>query len=439
MSELKRALGLSSLCFYAIGMILGAGIYSVIGIAAEQAGKSLWMSFLISSFVAFLTGLSYAELSTMYPKNGAEYNFLKQAFPNQIWFPISIGLTVLLAGSATAATVALAFAGYLEVFFSIQKNLVAFALLVSFTAVNIFGIKQSTWVNILFTLIESGGLILFIGLGFKNVDNIFAPFSASLSMSTFSAAGLVIFAYFGFENIVNLVEESKKPEKDLPKAIILSLVVVTVIYVLVSLSILGLVSTQEVSRSQSPLVDAAKSSSGIASALGAIALFSTANTALVSLVVTSRMLYGMAHKESLPSVFSKILPHRKTPWVAALAILAVSLVLLPLKNIQTIASISSFTTLIAFISVHVALLRLRLTQRNLKRPFKVPFSIKEIAVLPVLGILSCFALLTQFDAKIYFSGSGLFLILIALFYLGKLGAKRQGKANVFTGSFFSKR
>lgn len=397
MPELKRALGFPSLCFYAVGMILGAGIYSVIGVAAGQAGESLWMSFLISSFVAFLTGLSYAELSTMYPQNGAEYNFLKHAFPNQNWFPVSIGLTVLLAGSASAATVALAFSGYLESFFSIQKNLVAFAMLAFFTAINIWGIKQSTWVNIIFTLVESAGLILFIWLGFRNVDNFFAPLSVNISFNTFSAAGLVIFAYFGFENIVNLVEESKNPERDLPKAILLSIAVVTVIYVLVSLSILGLISVQEVSQSASPLVDAAKaSSSGVASALGAIALFSTANTALVSLVVASRMLYGMARKKSLPSVFSKILPSRKTPWVAALSILAVAVALLPLKNIETVARVSSFTTLVAFISVHVALIRCRLTQQKMKRPFKVPFSIKKIPVLPVLGILSCLALLTQF-------------------------------------------
>src|SRR5688572_16791410 len=111
---LRRTLGLPSLTFYAVGMILGAGIYTVVGAAAGVAGAALWISFALGAVVALLTGLSYAELATMFPKAGAEYVYLHEALPGWRWLGVIVGILLILSGVATASTVSLAFGGYLR-------------------------------------------------------------------------------------------------------------------------------------------------------------------------------------------------------------------------------------------------------------------------------------------------------------------------------------
>src|SRR5688572_1863698 len=139
--QLKRTLSLPQLIFYGVGTMVGAGIYSVIGAAAEEAGAQLWVSFIFAGIAAFLTVLSYAELVSMFPKTGAEYNFLKAAFPDQPVFSFMAGYLIALNASATSATVALAFAGYLGVFVMTPEALTALALLAVCTVVNIVGIS----------------------------------------------------------------------------------------------------------------------------------------------------------------------------------------------------------------------------------------------------------------------------------------------------------
>ena len=146
------------------------------------------------------------------------------------------------------------------------------------------------------------------------------------------------------------------------------------------------------------------SSPKLAGVLGAIALFSTANTALIALLTTSRILYGVSNDNSLPKIFSKTLKARKTPWVAGIVALVLSIGLLPLGQVETLASVASFTTMIAFIAVNFALIALRINQPERERPFRIPCAFKSIPILPVLGILSCLIFLFQFDRQIYFVG-----------------------------------
>ena len=167
MTQLARKLGFPSLTFYGIGLIIGAGIYSVIGAAAGVAGDGLWLSFAIGSVIALLTGLSYAELATMFPEAGAEFVYMREAFPRHRWSAFVIGSVLTLAVSATAATVSVAFAGYLGTFVSIAAMAAALGVLVIVSLVNIAGIQPSSWVNVIFTLIEITGLIIVISLGLK--------------------------------------------------------------------------------------------------------------------------------------------------------------------------------------------------------------------------------------------------------------------------------
>lgn len=401
------------LCFYGTGMILGAGIYSIIGKAAAQTGDTLWIGFLFAGFAALLTALSYAELSAMFPKAGAEFIYLREAFKTKKWIASTAGVAMAFSGAATAATVALAFAGYLNQFFDLTGMVVAATILILFTGISIIGIKTSGWVTVISTLIEVGGLILIIYLGMTS-EKFGEALSKMPNLGTLSGTALIIFSFFGFENIANLAEEAKDPKRDLPRAIIISVVVSTILYVLVSLSALALVIPEKLAQSPAPLMLVAQTASAkIGTLLGAIALFSTANTALISLIGASRILYSMGKEKALPAITAKITPGRRTPWVASIFVLIAAGFLLSVGKIETVASVSSLSTMLAFLSVNVALIALRYTQGSKGRPFRVPLSIGKFPILPLVGAMLSLLLLTQFEEKVYLVG-GTFLLIAAM-------------------------
>lgn len=427
MDKLNRVLGFPLLTFYGTGMILGAGIYSVIGKAAGPAQDSLWLSFILAAIAAALTALSYAEMSTMFPKAGAEYVYLKKAFPGYRWLATCGGLLIAFAGAATASTVALAFSGYAQQFIALPAIVTAAVLLAVFTGVNIFGMRESSWINVLFTLIEIGGLLLFIYVGLQS-DRFNAALSATPHSGTLSGAALIIFAYFGFENIVSLAEEAKRPERDIPLAIFISLILCTALYVLVSFAALALLSPQQLSASSAVMTEATQGySPNAARVLGVIALFATANTALIALVTTSRIAYGMAEDRSLPKPLARVSGQRKTPWVSALVALVVAIALLPLGQVETVASVSAFTTMLCFIAVNVAVIYLRYSQPGLKRPFHIPFSLGRLPLFPVLAILFCSVLILQFESVVYGVGLGAVLVSLAFSYLTQNRGENLGK------------
>lgn len=414
---MKKSLSLFHLIFYGTGMILGAGIYSVIGKAGGVAENGLWISFLLAAFCASLTALSYAELATMFPKTGGEYIYVKNIFPQWPYLAMLCGSMMIFAGISTATTVAMAFSGYIQQFADVPEFVTAFCLLGVFTLVNILGIKESSWVNVVFTLIEIMGLLIFVWVGLQS-----SKFGEALTEPRFdgaiiSGAALVIFAYFGFENIVNLVEESKAPEKDLPKGIIISLVISTILYLLVSLTALALGSPEELSRSNAPLSDLTRNAaSWIPRTLGAIALFSTANTVLISMISTSRIIFSMAREKDLPRVFSKLLKKRATPWMGALAVFILAIALLPSGGIEVVASASSFATMIAFTVINLALIYLRFKDPERKRPFKVPFAMGRLPLIPTFASFISVALLFFFNREVYVLGAGV-IVFVTLLYM----------------------
>jgi basic amino acid/polyamine antiporter, APA family len=397
MTELKRALSLPVLIFYGVGMILGAGIYSVIGAGAAKAGESLWMSFVLSGLVALPTALSYAELTTTYPSAGAEYAFVQRAMPAQRWVPFTTGLIVALSGAATAATVALAFASYLAAFVALPPAAVALALLALASAVNIIGIQYSSWANVVFTLIEVGGLLLFIAVGVSS-ERLGEALLVPPHAGVLGGAAIVFFAFLGFEHIANLAEEAKEPARDLPRAILICLGIAMALYFLVALSAVSLAPPDVLAKSDAPLAEAAgKASSRVAAALGGVALFATANTALIALLGASRVIYRMAKDGDLPKALGRVLSKRKTPWLGSIAALTAAAALLPLGGIAVVASVSSFVSLVAFISVNIALIVLRYRDPERKRPFRVPLALGRLPVLPALGAASSLLLLTQLE------------------------------------------
>jgi basic amino acid/polyamine antiporter, APA family len=425
--SLRRILGLPSLVFYGVGIILGAGIYSVVGAAAGRAGDSLWLSFVVAALAALLTALSYAELSSLDPSAAAEFAYLRRAFPRWPQAGSVVGLLVAFSGAATVATVATAFAGYLrDLVDGLAAAAIAWTLIALAAALNVVGVRQAGWVNVVFTLVEAAGLVVFVYLG-SRTDGFGDALAATPQAGVAAGAALVFFSFLGFENIVNLAEEAKEPERDVPRAIFVSLAIVSLIYVLVALAAVALVPAAELGASDAPLADAARSSAPrLAGALGGVALFATANTALVSMLVASRVVFGMARDGALPRAFSAVLAGRKTPWRAVLAVAAVASALIPVGAVGLLASLSSFAALFAFAGVNVALIVLRYREPRAVRRFRVPLAIGRLPILPALAGATALALLTQVERNALLTGVAVLVVLGGVAWRFSGGRPRRG-------------
>lgn len=408
--SLPRSLGWLSLAAYGLGAILGAGIYSVIGAAAAVAGEGMWLAFALSAFVALLTAVSYAELATMFPRAGAEYLYVRSALPDQHAVAFTVGILMAAATAATAATVAAAFGGYLSALLSVPVGLVAALLIVCLAAVAMAGIKEATWTVAVFTCIEAAGLVVVVVFGVTS-ERFGAAFVAVPSSAVLSGAALVFFSYLGFENIANLAEETRRPERGLPRAIFVSLAIATALYILVAVSAVALIPVSELAASDAPLADAIRERSPrLAGLLGGIALFATANTAMAALISGSRILYAMANEGAVPHVLSSLLRHRRTPWVATITIAVAALALLPFGSIAILASLTSFTSLLAFAAVNASLVILRRRQPQLLRPFRVPFQVRGFPIIPIVGATAALLLVTQLAPRVLVYGAILIVV-----------------------------
>lgn len=429
--KLKRELGLFEISLYGIGIILGAGIYALIGEGAGIAGNALWISFIIAAIIASFTGLSYAELSSMFPKEAAEYNYTKNAFRRR-YLSFIVGWVMIFAGVISGTAVALGFAGYFSFIFGVDKILVAALLIMSISFINYIGIKESAKFNIVSTLIESGGLVIiiligafvFFTAGFGDVNFLEMPADIGIP-GILSATALIFFAYIGFEDIVNISEETKKAKKLVPKALVISLAVSTILYILVAVSAVGVVGWEKLASSHAPLSEVAVGifpASGIIFSI--IALFSTANTALILFIVASRIFYGMAADKAMPSVLGRI-GVRGTPYNAIVIVMFLGLLVLMLGNLKTIALLTDVGIFIIYTLINLSLITLRYRMPHLKRGFRTPLNIGKFPVLALLGVLTSLFMLLYFDIQIILYEVGI-IFAGYLFYMAFV-RKNQGK------------
>lgn len=416
--QLKAVLGPVQLVIYSVGVIVGAGVYSVIGAAAGIAGESVWLSFTIAAVVAALTAISYAEMTTSFPAAGAEYVYIRHALPTFHWIAFGVGALILIGGAAAAATVAVAFGGYLRVFYDVPQSLSAFFLLAVCAGVSIWGLREASWFNTLFTIIEVMGLVLVIAAGLMR-DNFAAPLLLPPQSGVLTAAAVLFFVYLGFEEVANLAEEVRDPAHDLPWAIFISLALTTVLYVLVALAVIALASPTELAGSAAPLAVALQETwPNAVGILSGVALFATANTVLITLIAASRLAFSMARDGELPAAFAALLPNRKTPWAAVILCFAMCIALLPIGNLKILAELSSFAALVAFLAVNLALIILRFRLPDHPRPFRIPLAFGRMPIVPVLAIGSILVLLVHFDWQIYVAG-GIACVLVAIALIGR--------------------
>jgi APA family basic amino acid/polyamine antiporter len=301
------------------------------------------------------------------------------------------GWVIVFSGVVAASTVAVGFAGYFRSFLQAPASLIAIMLIGLLSLLNFIGIEESSRVNIMFTGIEISGLFLIVLLGVgrsPNVNYFEAPFGFT---GIIAAAALVFFAYIGFEDIANMAEETENPRKTIPRALIISVMITTGIYVLVAISTVNLADWTELGDSEAPLAYAASLVLGNNAflILSAIALFATANTVLILLIVGSRMVYGMAKEGSLPKVFSIVHRERSTPWPAIFAVMLPSMLFATMGDLEVLASVTNFAAFTTFALVNSSLIVLRFKKPDIDRPFRVPLNIGKFPVISFLGLVSC--------------------------------------------------
>ena len=364
--ELRRTLSLPLTMFYGLGNILGAGIYVLIGQVIAHAGGFAPLSFLLASLLACLTAFSYAELSARYPLSAGEAVYVQEGLGLPALSAL-VGLLIVLAGVVSAATILRGFTGYLQVFLPVPAALSILLLVLLLGGLAAWGIAESVRVAVLITVVEIAGLLLVLYVSAPAVFAAepawpdFAPLlNGGAWYGVFLGGFLAFYAFIGFEDMVNVAEEVRRPERNLPRAILLALLVATLLYFLVAMAAVIAVPIDRLAASDAPLAWLYRYLTGREPvAITLISMFAVINGALIQIIMSSRVCYGMANRHWLPAVFGRVNARTRTPLLATLVVsLAVLLMALWLP-IGTLAKSTSYFLLLVFALVNLSLWRMK--------------------------------------------------------------------------------
>jgi APA family basic amino acid/polyamine antiporter len=395
-APLRRRLGLALLVLYGTGITVGAGIYVLIGAVAGQAGVYAPWSFVLAAAVMAFTVASYAELSTRYPVSAGEAAYVRAAFDSRI-LSTSTGLLTIAIGVVSAAAVALGSAGYIRQIFDLPQWLVVTGVVLSLGAVAACGILESVLLAGLFTLIEVGGLLVIVaaamhmGLPMAPALMQLPPLDPGILSGIGFAGLLAFFAFIGFEDLANVVEEAKTPHRDIPRAMVLTLLISTALYVAVAAIAVSAVPVDRLAASPAPLGLVFQQVAGISPlTINIIAIVATLNTVLAQMTMSARVIYGMARHGDLPRFAGHVHPRTATPLFAT-ALIAASVIALALAfPLQQLAEGTSLATLAVFALINLSLLRLR--HRRVRSPgphVSVPVWV------PAAGLATCLAMIAS--------------------------------------------
>ncbi|MBW2629323.1 MAG: amino acid permease, partial [Deltaproteobacteria bacterium] len=321
--QLRRSLGFWALVFYGVGDILGAGIYALVGKVAGVAGSASWAAFAVALLVAGLTALTYAELGGRFPRSAGESFFTEQAFGRR-GLALLVGWVVLCSGVLSLATVSVAFGGYMSGLVpGLPSSVTVVGILLLLAAINFRGMRESSTTNIVATMVELTGLLIVIIVGAlflakepqAGVSETIAAGSEVSWDRVARGAALSFFAFIGFEDMVNVAEEVKDPERNMPRAILIALCVTGFVYLLVVIVATSVVPAAVLEESEAPLLTVVQHSTDAVPdrLFSLIALFAVANTGLLNFIMGSRLIYGMSRQGLLPSAFGHVHPKRRTP------------------------------------------------------------------------------------------------------------------------------
>jgi APA family basic amino acid/polyamine antiporter len=383
--KLKKALGLWSATAINVGAIIGGGIFVVTGIVAGVAGSAFVISMIVSAAIALFTALSFAQLTTWQPVEGSGYEYVRQLVSPFTGF--LAGWMWMIGNTFGGAAVSLGFAYYLATAFpGLPANVVAALVCLGFAALNFVGIRQSANLNNILVVVKLAvlGFFVVLGLMYVNAANFlpFEPFSSGVLFGAY----FIFFAYGGFARATVIAEEVKDAKRNVPRAIILSLAVSTVVYVLVGVVAVGLVGSNGLAptNTNSPLTFAigATGSSVAMQIVSFGGLVATASVLLTTVLGVSRMAFSMARRGDLPKTLNLLSARFGTPYASIWIVGVVMALLVLFLDLTGAVVVSTFALLFWYMLVNVAAFRLKCEKRLCPR------------WLPVLGFSTCLVLLT---------------------------------------------
>ncbi|MBB6569314.1 APC family permease [Kribbella sandramycini] len=407
--ELKRVMGPGLLLLFVVGDILGTGVYALTGKVAGEVGGAVWLPFLCAFIVALLTATSYLELVTKYPRAGGAAVYTHKAFGIH-FLTFLLTFAVMCSGLTSASSASKAFSTNFAAAVGIDKDrgsvlmIVALAFMALIALVNLRGVGESVKANVVLTLIELTGLLIVIAIGVwaiaggdgdtSRLTEFKTPNGDSPFGAVTAATALAFFAMVGFEDSVNMAEETKDPVRIFPKIMLIGLSITGVIYVLVAISAITLVSPEELNEGNAPLLKVISAGApGFPLELFAwITMFAVANSALINMLMASRLLYGMSHEKVLPGPLGRVLRKRRTPWVAILFTTLLAFFLIGYADLTALGGTTAFLLLCVFAIVNVAVLVLRRDKVEHKH-FHAP------TLLPVLGVVLCVYLASPLSGR----------------------------------------
>jgi amino acid transporter len=401
---LRRAITPGLLLFFIVGDVLGGGIYALVGEVAGETGGAIWAGFALALVMAAFTAGSYAELVSKYPRAGGAGLYVHRAF-GRPFVSFLVAFAVVVSGITSASALARGFGGdYLSAFVDIPVVLTAIALLALVAAVNLRGIDESVKLNVGFTLVEVGGLVLIVVIaavalaqGDAEPGRAF-EFKEGSSVLAASLAGsaLAFYALIGFEDSVNVAEETRDPSRAFPRALFGGLAIGGALYLLVTIGASMVVPTGDLVGSSGALLEVVDQGPlGVPEKLfAAIGLLALSNGALINMIMASRLLYGMAQEGVMPRPFARVLPGRRTPWTAILFTSSIAAVLVATGDLASLADTRVALLVVVFGVVNVSVLVLR--RERVEHEHFVVWS-----VVPVIGVAISVALLTQIEAATY--------------------------------------
>jgi APA family basic amino acid/polyamine antiporter len=425
--SLRRSLTTVTLTLYGVGVMVGAGIYVLLGKIVGIAGGGGWLAFVAAALAALPTALCYAELSSRYPRSAGEAVFADRAF-GRAWISFVVGFTIFASGVASVAALCHGFADYASALFELGEAArvpVIIAFLAALTFVNYLGIRESTWLNAVFTVLSVGALVVLIIAGVPSWSGAvlvtIGPEGTSgggwtNAAAVVSAAALAYYAFIGFEDICNVAEEVEQPTRTIPRAILLSLTITALIYVGTAITAVCVVPMASLAGSSAPLVEiSSRVLPGVSPAyLAVVALLAVSNTALFNLIMGSRMLWGMSRNGWLAPAFARVSERRRTP-VVGIAVCSLMTLMFALTGVlRVLAESTNVIILAAFFMVDLSLLvvRVRGVPPDAQPPsperaddasahFRVPL------IVPILGLVVTAYLITQFSAGAYLRAAAL--------------------------------
>ncbi len=425
---LARRVGPIMLLLFIVGDMLGGGIYTLVGEVGGEVGGAIWAAFAAAFILAALTACAYAELVSKYPKAAGAALYTNKAF-HRPFFTFMVAFAVMASGITSASTLARGFAGdALGEFVDVRVIPVAIAFLIVVALINARGIAESVRVNALLTLIEVGGLILIIVIGFAALGDADADFSRNLEFkegvtpffAILSGAGLAFYALIGFEDSVNIAEEVHEPSRNYPRILFGGLAIAGTLYLLVTLVASGVVPTAELAGSSAPLVLVGEQGPlGLdPKVFAAITLFALANGALINMIMASRLVYGMAEEGIVPGFFGRVLSGRRTPITAIVFTTVIGLILVSTGDLGTLADTTVLLLLCAFTIVNIAVLVLRRDEVEHDH-FRAP------TIAPILGAIVCVVLIVDNEGEIFLRAGLLLLLGAVLWVLAYAGGHRS--------------